>query len=757
MSNPSPPSPSAPAELDPPGGEGGVVLPKGPKLFGTFAGVFTPTLLTILGVIMYLRLGWVVGNAGLLGGLLIITLTNGITLCTGLSLSSIATNTRLGAGGPYAIISKSLGFEIGGSVGVPLYLSQALAVAMYVFGFREGWRWVFPGHPAILVDLAIFGVVFGIAFVSASLAFKIQYGVMAVIALSLISIFAAPDFISGTGGRIQLWGSYPGAPENGFQGTNFWLVFAVFFPAATGIMAGANMSGELKNPRNSIPLGTLSAIGVSLVIYLALAVWTARVATPEELVSNYTVMIDKAVWGPAVLAGLLGATFSSALTSLVGAPRILQALGKDRLIPGGGWLAKTSSGEPRRAMVTTGVIVLAALLLRDLNVIAPMITMFFLITYAVINVVMLAESSLGLMSFRPTFKLPRIVPLLGAIGCVFAMFIVNPTVGLLAVAVVGGIYFWITWRGVAPRTGTVRSGIFAAFAEWAAGKVIALEMSATRAWKPSLLVPVLDPATLRGELRLLIDVCRPEGSVKLLGVATTETVADLTPRIEHLARTLRKNNVLTTSAVIDSAGFAEGIVTGVQALRSAFFAPNVLFLNLPHHPERHDELRVIVRETCRLEVGVMLLALHEKAGLGMSKTVNLWIRPRPLHLNLEKYLRHSDLNLGILTALRLARAWDANLNLLTVVRDERETEDAYAHLAELRDLVRIPESARSEVMAGDFEACVARAPQSDIDVMGLRRDDDGWALDLQFVANMVRITRSACLFCGASGHENALA
>lgn len=733
------------------------MLPKGPKLFGTFAGVFTPTLLTILGVIMYLRLGWVVGNAGLLGGLLIIALTNGITLCTALSLSSIATNTRLGAGGPYAIISKSLGFEIGGSVGVPLYLSQALAVAMYVFGFREGWKWVFPEHPAILVDLAIFGVVFVIAYLSASLAFKIQYVVMAVIGISLVSIFAAPEFIQGTGGGIQLWGSYPGAPENGFAGTNFWLVFAVFFPAATGIMAGANMSGELKSPRRSIPAGTLSAIAVSLVIYVALAVWTARVATPEELVSNYTVMIDKAVWGPAVLGGLLGATFSSALTSLVGAPRIIQALGKDRLVPAGRWLEKTSGGEPRRAMLVTGVIVLAALLLRDLNVIAPMITMFFLITYAVINVVMLAEASLGLMSFRPTLRLPRIVPLLGALGCVFAMFIVNPTVGLLAVGVVGGIYFWITWRGVAPRTGTVRSGIFAAFAEWAAGKVIALEMSASRAWKPSLLVPVLDPAALRGELRLLIDVCRPEGSVKLLGVATTETIADLTPRIEGLARTLRKNDVLTTSAVIDSAGFAEGIVTGVQALRSAFFAPNVLFLNLPHHPERHEELREIVKETCRLEVGVMLLAMHEQAGLGMSKTVNLWVRPRPRRLSLEEYLGRSDLNLGILTALRLARAWRADLNLLTVVPDEGEIADAYVHLAELRDLVRIPDAARSQVIAGSFRECVPRAPQSDIDVMGLRREDDGRAPDLQFVAEMVRITRSACLFCGASGRENALA
>ena len=386
-----------------------------------------------------------------------------------------------------------------------------------------------------------------------------------------------------------------------------------------------------------------------------------------------------------------------------------------------------------------------------------MITMFFLITYAVINVVMLAESSLGLMSFRPTFRLPRVVPLLGAVGCVFAMFIVNPTVGLVSVGVVVGIYVWITWRGGAPRTGSVRSGIFAAFAEWAAGKVIALEMTATRAWKPSLLVPVLDPATLRGELRLIIDVCRPEGSVKLLGVASAETVADLTPRIEALAHTLRGNGVLTTSSVIDSAGFTTGIVTGVQALKSAFFAPNVLFLGLPRHPERHAELAEIVGEARRLEVGVMLLALHEEAGLGLAKVVNLWVRPRPRGLSVADYLKRSDLDLGMLTALRLAAAWGAELNLLCVVSSEAERDAARAHLAELRDLARIPDSARSDVLVGPFEACVAQAPQSDVDVMGLRRDGPDGAPDLAFVGEMVRATRSACLFCGSSGQENALA
>jgi len=212
-----------------------------------------------------------------------------------------------------------------------------------------------------------------------------------------------------------LWGDFPGSPENDFQGANFWLVFAVFFPASTGIMAGANMSGDLKDPRRSIPVGTMAAIGVSLVVYVTLAVWIVRYATPDELVFNYTVMIDKAFWGPAVLAGLLGATLSSALASIVGSARILQATGNHKVVPAAGWLGRlTEAGEPRNAMLVTGGLIFGTLMLRDLNAVAPLFTMFFLLTYAILNAVMLIEQQLDLVSFRPLLRLPKWVPLLEA-------------------------------------------------------------------------------------------------------------------------------------------------------------------------------------------------------------------------------------------------------------------------------------------------------------------------------------------------------
>jgi hypothetical protein len=552
--------------------------------------------------------------------------------------------------------------------------------------------------------------------------------------------------------QIELFGSYAGAPETGLTGTDYWAVFAVFFPATTGILVGANMSGELANPRRSIPLGTLSAIGVTSVIYFALIFWAAKAAPASELASNYNVMIDRSLWGPAVLAGLLGATFSSALSSLVGAPRILQALARDRLVPGAAWLAKRTNGEPRRAMLVTGVIVLVGLMARELNVVAPLITMFFLITYAVVNIVTLAESSLGLMSFRPTLEVSRVVPALGALGCIFAMFIVNPTFSLFAVGIVGGIYSWLLWRGRAPRTGTVRSGIFVAFAEWAAAKVLEHDLTTTRAWKPSLVVPIRDPTRLRGEFRILVDVCKPEGAMKILGIASTETVGDLTPRVQNLTRSFQEAGVMTTASIIDSAGFAEGIVTGLQALRSAFFRPNVLFLKVPDQLDRHPEIAQVMREAKRLRIGTMLLGYHPTAGFGRQSVVNLWLSPMRSGQSVRAYLDETNQNLAILTALRIRRSWKGELNLITAVRDAADVLQARAGLEELCDLCRVPSEAVVHVIAGEFDSILSRATQGDLELFGSSHDQP-----LDFMAGLVQTTRATCMFLADSGEEDALA
>jgi amino acid transporter len=724
----------------------------GRKQFGTFGGVFTPTLLTILGVIMYLREGWIIGNAGLLGGLTIITLGFGITLCTALAMSSITTNIRIGAGGAYAVIAQSLGLEVGGSVGIPRYLSQALAVTMYIFGFREGWLYLFPGHPALLVDVATFVVLYGIAYISADFAIRVQYLIMAVIVASLVSIgtAAATGSMQYGLGEIQLWGDFAGSPENDFGGSSFWVVFAVFFPATTGIMAGANMSGDLKNPKRSIPVGTLAAIAVSFVIYVLLAIWLARSATPEEMVSNYTVMMDKAYWPSAVLAGLLGATFSSALASLVGAGRILQAMGAHQVVPGADWLSELSdNGEPRHSMMVTGGLIFGSLLVRDLNAIAPLITMFFLVTYAMICAAVLIEQSLDLVSFRPRLRIPIWVSFVGLVGSLLAMFIINPTISFVALVVTLGVYAVLARRQLDAPFEDVRSGMFVALAEWAAKKVTELPTMQERAWKPNLLVPVEKASDLRGSFLTLQDLTHPQGSVKIVGLSPNGSPQVLEQEIDTLTHSFQDRGVFASATVIDAGGFADGLRAGMQALRGAFFRPNVVFLRMPDTPEREADYHHVIREAERENVGVLLYAPHPRASLGQRQTINVWIKDRSPDWRLSMEI--GNLDLALLTAYKLSTNWDAAVRTVMAVPDPDEQDSARDFMEKLIDLGRFP---NTEAVVGTrpFAEYIEDAPQADLNIFGLQPEPD-----FDTIRRLVDQTDSTCMFVRDSGLESALA
>ncbi|HEV2122517.1 MAG TPA: amino acid permease, partial [Chloroflexota bacterium] len=687
-----------------------------PAKFGTFGGVFTPTLLTILGVIMYLREGWVVGNAGLGGALLIILLSFTITGCTGLSMSSFVTNIRVGAGGAFSMISQSLGLEVGGAVGVPLFISQALAVTMYIFGFRAGWLAIppFAGHPPLIIDLAVFALIFGIAFVSTGLAFRVQYVILAIIIGSLISV-ALAAFTGSMQYPVTWWGEFPGAPEEGFPGITFWGVFAVFFPAATGIMAGANMSGDLENPRRSIPIGTMAAIGLSLVIYLGLAYWLARSATVDELTSNYTIMVDRAFWPPAVLAGLLAATFSSALASFVGAPRILQALGGHSILPAGGWLSRQSaSNEPRNATYITAILVLASLMLRNLNAIAPLISMIFLITYATINLVVLVEQSLGLLSFRPLMRIPRVVPLLGLIGCVFVMFIINPVVSLVAAGLIVALYFVLVNRRLKAPFGDVRSGLFVAVAEWAAKRARLARSPTERAWKPNILLPTDDAKKVRGVFRLVYHLAYPVGSVKLLGIAPGADAAQLEVALQDSAQALQEEGVFASASAVAAESFPHAVVVAIQALSGTFFRPNLLFLELPGDPLSHAQLNDVIREAQRQRLGVAIMVEHPHARLGRRHTVNLWLPDQGPEWDIQ--MKFENLDLSILLAYRIMDSWHADLNVILTVREEKDQERAEQFLNRLVDLARLPARTRVYVAQGDFRRYTPEAPQADLNL-----------------------------------------
>ena len=235
-----------------------------------------------------------------------------------------------------------------------------------------------------------------------------------------------------------------------FDGESFHSVFAVFFPAVTGIMAGANMSGDLKNPGRAIPLGTLSAIGVTFVFYVILVFSLAFTVTSQTLIDNLFILQTICFWPPLFLIGVWLSTLSSALGVLIGGARIAQALAKDNLIPGIGWLAHGSgkNNEPRIAVLFSYLLIQATVFLgTNVNLLASMTTMFFLLSYGFVNLACFTVTIAGAPNFRPSWKFFNSwTALAGAIICFFGMFFVQPFLSCIAVVLVLTLMGIIAWR-----------------------------------------------------------------------------------------------------------------------------------------------------------------------------------------------------------------------------------------------------------------------------------------------------------------------
>ena len=720
------------------------------KKFGTMEGVFTPTFLTILGVIMYIRLPWVVGNAGVAGSLLIIVVAIAITITTALSLSSITTNIRIGSGGAFSLISQSLGLEIGGAIGSPFFFSQAIAVAMYIFGFREGVQSLLPESNALILDIIVFGLVMLIAFISTSFAFKIQYVIMAIIILSIGSIVAGL-FVNELNYDFTWFGDYPGSKENNFSGSSFWLVFAVFFPAVTGVMAGANMSGDLKNPRNSIPVGTISAVVITTFVYMGLIIVAALLAVPKELVENYNVFIDKSYFAPIVLAGLLGATLSSALGSFVGAPRILLALGEKRILPKSKFLSETNKkGEPINAMVITAIIVLIGLSLRDLNTVAPLITMFFMITYAMVNVVALIEQSLALPSFRPTLKIPLLIPLIGAFGSMTVMFIINAAVALASLVLIVLFYLYLVKKKLKSEAGDSRSGLFTALAEWATKKTT--ELSPTRevrSWRPDLLIPVTKPKEIRSSFKLIESIVAPKGSVKFLALKNLDKdIQDkMVTFLPEVSNRLKKQNIATSYTYVLGEDFVETLKISMQSLNAAFFKPNTLFLSLNINDKFNQSYHKIIETAEQNGYAVLLYVPFENVGLSLEKDISLWLKDFSPEWKTNYDIKNNDL--AILTSLLLLKNWRGNL-MVKVGLDGIAVKTA-EDIKFLNDLVRFPDSTKLESYKLEMEEELLKKNSTDINIIGLPKDKN-----IQELIDLVNLTRTSALFCLDSKSENAV-
>jgi solute carrier family 12 sodium/potassium/chloride transporter 2 len=417
--------------------------------FGTLP-VFMTTISTILGAILFLRFGYAVGHLGFLGVLGIIFLGHMVTIPTAMAVAEIATNQKVQGGGAYYIISRSFGLNIGAAIGIALYLSQAISVAFYVIAFSEAFdpliRFLHYEIHIPLIDKRWIGL-FSMSILSviiltrgANMGMKALYIVVALLFTSLLFFFLGkptnPDQPFVLNAQIR-------DPDS------FFYVFTIVFPAFTGLVAGLGLSGDLRNPSRSIPRGTLWATIGGLVVYLLVTYKLAVSATPEELASDQLIMEKIALWGPIILIGLAAASLSSALGSIMVAPRTLQAMGFDEVFPGtplNKWLSKgkEKDNEPTNAGLVSIIIGFVFVSFGDIDFVAKIISMFFMVTYGVICLISLLEHFAADPSYRPTFRSRWYLSLIGAVTSFWLMFKMNAPYALLSLIIMGGIYIMVS-------------------------------------------------------------------------------------------------------------------------------------------------------------------------------------------------------------------------------------------------------------------------------------------------------------------------
>jgi amino acid transporter len=422
------------------------------KSFGT-APVYFTAIATILGAILFLRFGFAVGTLGFWGVIGVVLLGHLVTIPTALAISEIATNKRVEGGGEYFIISRSFGLNIGATIGFALFLSQAISVAFYIIAFTEAFESLFNWFltrfevvlPRQVLSIpAMVGLAILILKKGASVGMKTLYFVVAVLLVSLLLFFL------GTTEHAETHAfSLASAPRGDMD--QFFVVFAIIFPAFTGMTAGVGLSGDLKKPGKSIPLGTILATVTGMIVYFFIIWKLASSASAESLSDpdNQLVMSDIALAGALIIPlGLAASTFSSAIGSILVAPRTLQALAGDRSFPSKRLNAFLEKGrgetnEPYNATLLTVVIAMIFVIIGDVNKVASIISMFFMVTYGSLCLISFLHHFGSAPSYRPSFRSRWYISLVGFVASVWVMFKINTWFAIAAIGIMVLLYLLI--------------------------------------------------------------------------------------------------------------------------------------------------------------------------------------------------------------------------------------------------------------------------------------------------------------------------
>ena len=657
---------------------------------GTFTGVFTPSILTILGIILFLRMGFVVGNAGLAQTLAIIGLATGVAVLTSISLAAIATNIQVGGGGDYYLISRTLGVEFGGAIGVVLFLAQSVSVGFYAIGFGEVTADLFGLDSKIAVQLiALFAVLVlsGFVWAGADVASRFQFVVMAFLALALASFYLGGI---GTADSAILGQSWSAPPE----AIGFWAVFAIFFPAVTGFTQGVSMSGDLKDPAKSLPLGTFAAVGLSTVVYVTVAFIIAASIPQVRLIDDAgEAMRSIAVIGPLIVVGVIAATLSSAMASFLGAPRILQSLASDRVFPVLNFFAKGHGPQsnPRRAAAFSLVIAVATLGLGSLDAIAAVVSMFFLISYGLLNYATYWEARAKSPSFRPRFRFfDQRLSLLGAIACLGAMLAINVLAGAAALLVLFVVYQYLSrrsgperWADSAPSHHFKRA--------MSSVRALSNEEQHARNWRPQIIAFSADPrrrerlirfaSWLEGGSGFTIAMRVMQGEGALARRERDAVDAELRDQIDDLGLDIYSRAVLAVDGL-------EALPVVVQATGVGALRANTALFGWPEQPAEDRRVLYVrsLRDIARLGVNVVAMSSDEQRWGALNsrdkrnRRIDVW------------WAGDDSSRLALLSAYLFTRtgAWGRSKIRLLTATGPTDTHEVQAELESMLSDARIP-------------------------------------------------------------------
>lgn len=703
--------------------------PSGGHGFGTLP-VFLAAISTILGAVMFLRFGYAVGHVGLIGGLFIIVLGHLVTVPTAMAISEIATNLKVEGGGEYFFISRSFGPRIGAAIGLALYLSQALSVGFYLIAFAQAFT---PLAPA----LAEYGILFDARMVSipatlallalmltkgADLGVKALYLVVAILGVSLVAFFLGSP-IEGTP-ALSLT-EHVSAPDS------FFLVFAICFPAFTGMTAGVGLSGDLARPSRSIPLGTMIGTIVGMFVYVAIVWKLAASASPEMLASDQLIMTRIAIWGPIVLIGLGAATISSAIGSILVAPRTLQALAKDGAFPSRRLNSLFSRGtgasnEPRTATLFTGAIAIAVAVAGDVDFVARLISMFFMVTYGSLCAISFLEHFAASPSYRPTFRSRWYVSLLGAVMCVLMMFQMDPVYALLAIGTMFGFYSLTRFTPLGSGTDLVDlfRGVMGQANRWMQIRLQRGQRSrGGKHWRPSIIAVSEHTFSERGDaLELMSWICARQGFGMYLhhirGMLNRETFADADELTTKLVQICRSYPGIYADAIVSPSrrsALAQVLqIPGVSGLEN-----NTVLLEFTPADDATDIIEVVDEAVFTLATGKNLLIL----------------RGGPARKHRERHLLHvwltwhdvENANLMLLLAYIILghQYWhDAEIRVFAAF-PTHEAEEQERKFEQLVDEGRLPVNRKNltllRIDSGEpFRAAVEEASaEADLTIMGL--------------------------------------